>query len=179
MQHILADILSLIQHVKLSTDEPVGYRLEHCLCCGSQHPQRYGYYPRKADRTSHKEHSLNPILIQRFFCLVCERTCSVLPECIPPRRWYLWEIQQIALVLLLAGKSLRAAAQEITPSRRTISRWFNRFKEQYRLHKDVLCNIIADLGRAAGFEDFWKGCLKEMLLAKAMRLCHVAGVPVP
>jgi Homeodomain-like domain len=104
---------------------------------------------------------------------------SVLPECIPPCRWYLWEVQQMALSLFLLGKSLRAIAQEVGPSRHTISRWMNRFKEQFLLHKDVLCTNIADFGRIIDFTDFWQNCLCHFSLAQAMRLCHASGVTIP
>jgi transposase-like protein len=179
MAGILADILSLIQYSELFKDKSRDHRLDRCLCCGKARPQLHGCYPRKADRSGASDESLNPIWIQRYYCPACQRTCSVLPECLPPLRWHLWAIQQAALVLLLAGKSLRAIAQEISPSRRTIGRWMNRFKEQFRLHKDVLCHHVTDLGRTTGFTDFWQACLGQISLAQAMRLCHVAGATIP
>lgn len=175
MVGILAGVLSLLQHQNAQE----GYRLERCLCCGRANPHLHGRYPRKADRSNKSKGSLNPIFVQRYYCPECQRTSSVLPECIPPRRWYLWEVQQIALALLLTGKSLRATAQEIMPSRHTIGRWLNRFKAQWRLHKDVLCNHFADLGRTIDFDDFWQACFGQITLAQAMRLCHVAGALVP
>lgn len=175
MQHIVAGVLSLVQHIKQSNIQPSYYRPSCCLSCGKAGLRIHGSYPRKTDRSS----ELNPIFIPRFFCPHCHKTCSVLPECIPARRWYLWEIQQAALVLLLSGKSLYAAAKELTPSRHTLGRWLHRFKEQLCLHKDILCNHLADLGRTTGFSHFWNACLKNFSLATAMRLCHVAGVSVP
>jgi transposase-like protein len=179
MVGILADILSLIQYQQLVKEDTNPYRLEQCLCCGRANPHRHGGYPRKADRSGSNDRSLNPVYIQRYYCPSCEKTCSVLPECLPPHRWYLWEIQHIALSLLLAGKSLQATAQQIMPSRRTVGRWVNHFKQQLRFHKDVLCNHLADLGRTISFADFWQVCLSHFSLAQAMRLCHVAGVTVP
>ena len=178
MAGILADILSLFQYHQLFSVETSQHRLERCLCCGKAKPHRHGGYPRKADRTTQSE-SLNPVIIQRYYCPECQRTCSVLPECLPPRRWYLWEVQQVALLLLLAGKSIRAIAKEITPSRRTISRWLGRFKDRLPAHKDALCSLVIDLGRTTSFSDFWQACLGHFTLAKAMRLCAVEGVPVP
>jgi transposase-like protein len=175
MQHIIAAVLSLVQHITLLNTQSSSYRPTCCLFCGKTGLWIHGSYPRKADRSG----ELNPLFIPRFFCPHCHRTCSALPECIPPRRWYLWEMQQMALSLLLAGASLRAVEKEILPSRSTIRRWLNRFKEQFCFHKDVLCNHIADLGRTIDFFDFWKACLDHFSLAQAMRLCHVAGVPIP
>ena len=178
MGRIVAGILSLMQHQDTRSEQE-RYRLDRCLCCGRAHPQLHGGYPRKADRASKSGGSLNPIFIQRYYCPSCQRTCSSLPECIPPRRWYLWEVQQVALALVLAGRSLRAIAEAILPSRHTISRWIKRFKEQWPFHKDVLCNHFADLGLAIDFNEFWQACLNQVALAQAMRLCHAAGVLVP
>lgn len=178
MVHIVAGILSLMQHL-IAKEEQAPYRLENCLCCGKANPHLHGDYPRKAYRSGDNDSSLNPVYIQRYYCPACQRTCSVLPECMPPHRWYLWEIQQIALSLLLTGKSLRAVAEEVTPSRRTLGRWMNRFKEQSLIYKDALCHHITDLGRTSGLKDFWQSCLDHFSLAQAMRLCHAAGVPVP
>jgi transposase-like protein len=177
--HIIAGISSLIQYIETLKTEYKLYRLEKCLCCGKASPRLHGCYPRKADRSRKPGESLNPILIQRYLCSGCRRTCSVLPECIPPKRWYLWDVQQVALLLLLSGKSLNAAAEEIMPSRHTIKRWLTGLKEQLLLHKDVLCNHFIELGRTSNFIDFWKTFLKNNLLSTAMRLCHAAGVRIP
>lgn len=178
MVWILSDIVSLRQYIMIFEKKEFADN-ERCSHCGKSGLWRHGSYARKADRTSKPRESLNPILIQRYYCPSCRKTCSVMPECIPPHRWYLWSIQQAALTLLLAGKSLRAIAQEIAPSRRTVGRWINRFKEQFHFHKDVLCTHAVDLGRTTGFTDFWQACFGQMSLAQAMRLCHVAGVFIP
>jgi transposase-like protein len=170
---------SLIQYLSEIKLNPEQFRPEQCPCCGKSGVWLHGSYPRKADRSNNPDESLNPFFIQRFFCPHCRRTCSVLPECLPPRRWYLWEVQQAALALLLAGKSLYAAAKKLTPSRQTLGRWHDRFVKQLYLHKDALCNHLADLGRTTGFSDFWAVSLKELSLAQAMRLCHVSGVTIP
>lgn len=177
--HIIADIISLIQYIEVLKNKTEHNRLEECLCCGKANPRRHGSYPRKADHSNPGDASLNPIVVQRFLCLDCGKTCSELPECIPPRRWYLWEIQQIALALQLAGKSVRTIAQKIIPSRRTVSRWINRFKEQWLLHKDIFCNYFIDLGRTSSFADFWEVYFSQFSLAQAMRFCHTSGVPIP
>ncbi len=81
--------------------------------------------------------------------------------------------------MTLYGNSIYAIAKQIMPARRTIARWVARFQNQFHIHKDILCNHIPDLGRATGFNDFWTLCLNTRSLAKAMRLCHVAGGFVP
>jgi transposase-like protein len=177
--HIIAGILSLAQHIRTINDKLLQPRLKYCLCCGKANPRLHGSYHRKADRSGNQDESLNPVYIQRYYCTDCRRTCSVLPECMPPRRWYLWETQQATLVLVLSGKSLRAIARESLPSRHTIGRWVSRLKVQFHLHKDALCQHIADLGRTTGLADFWQACFSEITLSKAMCLCYAAGVPIP
>lgn len=180
MVHILSGIVSLMQYQSLLLNSDADYyRLAQCLCCGKSNPQRHGSYPRQADRTNKSSNSLNPVFIQRYYCLSCNKTCSVLPECIPPRRWYLWDIQQAALFLCLGGKSICATARELLPSRQTISRWMIRFKEHFLFHKDVLSSHFIQLGRACTMVDYWQIAFEKITLAQAMRLCHVAGVIIP
>src|SRR5580692_5567047 len=111
MPYILADLLTLEQYLLRFKQHDIGFP-DQCLNCGKSGLWLHGCYSRKADRLNAAGASLNPILIQRLFCPDCKKTCSVLPECIPPNRWYLWEVQQMAFLLLLAGKSLRAIAKE-------------------------------------------------------------------
>lgn len=179
MTIILAEILSLFQYIKILIHAPEQYRPNRCPGCGKSGLWRHGHYSRKADRLHQPDKSLNPIFIQRFFCPNCKHTCSLLPECIAPHRWYLWAVQQAALLLILTGKSFSAVAKEIPPSRHTISRWMSRFKERFHLHKDTLCHHFIALGRHCSFSDFWPTCLNIISLSQAMRLCHVAGVPIP
>ena len=179
MTYILPMFLSLVQY-KIASDTDLDLiRPDYCISCGRAHPWRHGPYPRKPHRDRGADESLNPILIQRYFCPGCEKTFSVLPECIPPRRWYPWEVQQAILLLFLLGHSAYEIAKESIPSYKTITRWFQRFQDQFRLHRDTLCSHFGALARTSSFADFWIVCFKQMTLGAAMRLCHVAGVPVP
>lgn len=177
MLSILAGILSLVQHITTLQQTPERYLPARCPHCGKAGVWRHGDYLRKADRLQDGE--LNPILIPRFFCRFCLKTCSVLPECIPPHRWYLWEIQQAVFLLCLAGKSFYAVAQASMPSQQTIKRWLGRFQEKFREHRDALCHWFVKLGHTLDFVDFWQACLNKISLGSAMRLCHVAGVIIP
>ena len=178
MMYILPDILSLIQYKNEVENNPDRVRLSQCVCCGRLNPWLHGTYPRESDRVNPSSTSQNPILIQRYYCPACQKTSSVLPECIPPRRWYLWDMQQL-VIFLCAAKMSSAVSTTIRPSRQTISRWFKQFNAQFHLHKDALCGRFAELGRTIGLSDFWQVCLKTLNLGAAMRLCHVAGVSVP
>jgi transposase-like protein len=180
MLYIIPGIRSLIQYLKV-LNHPLSDQRRPSCCphCGKTGLWCHGYYLRKPDRESQSDESLNPILIQRYLCSSCGRTCSVLPECIPPRRWYMWAVHQAVLILSLVGKSMRAIAKETLPSRQTIRRWLARFKEAFNLHKDTLCNHLIELGRTSGFSEFWEGAFKQMPLSQAMYLCHASGVIVP
>lgn len=179
MPGIVAGILSLTHYVASFEDMLKACRLKPCTHCGQSVLWLHGCYARKADRLSRAGESLNPLRIQRFLCPHCQRTCSVLPECIPAHRWYVWQVQQVALLLVLSGKSCCAVAKQAMPSRHTLKRWLARFKEQFHFHKEALCHHNALWGREATWTGFWQTVLKQMPLSSAMRLCHVAGVAVP
>lgn len=179
MRNIVSNICTLMQHIIELNKNPDTYRPDSCCYCGHNKLRRHGYYPRKADRENAAEESLNPIMIPRFYCSSCKRTCSVLPECIPPRRWYLWCMQQACLLLTLSGKSLRQVEKQTLPSRWTISRWANRLKEQFDLHSLHLKSCFSELGYYSLFERFWKNCLEKISLAKAMLVLNELGVAIP
>ena len=171
---ILPGITTLIQY--LATFKKLKYPLQ-CPKCDSCRLVGHGVYYRKADR---KSGALNPIPIQRFFCRNCHVTCSALPECIPPRRWYLWDIQQEALLLYSEGQSLRAITDQLSgPAVDTVARWVKRFQNQFSLHASVIRVLRPALACNPGFKAFWQACFKEFSLAVLMRLCHVAHVDVP
>jgi len=178
MMYILAGIMSLLQYViEYNTDKLE--RLARCPGCGRAKPWYHGYYPRDSDRINPSSTSLNPIFIQRYYCPGCNKTCSVLPECIPPRRWYLWQAQQEAILLFLLGNSARAVEKKVKPSRHTIKRWVNRLSTQFKLHKDTLCNHFPSFGLFTQPDRFWIHVFNKLSLSTAMRLCHAAGVCIP
>ena len=179
MRQIISDICTLMQHLSELSNNAEKYRPNSCCYCGHLKLRRHGCYPRKADRENTVEDSLNPIMIPRFYCPACKRTCSVLPKCIPPRRWYLWNIQQACLLLIFGGKSLRQVAKQTLPSRWSISRWINRLKEQFELHSFKLKSCFSELGYYNLFERFWKNCLDKLSLAKAMLALNNLGVTIP
>jgi Domain of unknown function (DUF6431) len=179
MIHILADILSLAQYLKTLREESDHCCLACCGHCGRAGPWHHGHYHRKADRSPSSNPPLNPIPIFRFFCPQCRRTSSALPECLPPRRWYLWEIQQAVFLGILMGKSLYAVAQSALPSRRTMSRWIQRFRQQFQRHQEVLRPHVLNPNLLQDFPDFWSAVLQLFSLGQAMRLCHAAGVEIP
>lgn len=180
MYIIVADIISLEQHLKILKtlpQIPESYQPICCPACGINGLWAHGSYERKPDRSP--EGTLNPMAILRFMCPHCKKTHSVLPECIPPRRWYPWFTQQAVLIGLLARKSLRFLSETLGPGRSTCRRWWGSLKAGFLNHAAALRTLISDLGRHPDFEAFWQECLTLMPLGKAMRLCHEQGVQIP
>jgi DNA-directed RNA polymerase subunit N (RpoN/RPB10) len=170
MNRIVASVTTLLQHVEAVKQTPEIYRPLSCPHCGIKIVWQHGYYTRKADRRQQGEDSLNPVPILRFCCSACRRTCSRLPLCIAPRRWYDWSAQQGALDGLLNGDSLRGCARAEVRDRRTVGRWWNWLQERGQTFESHLRARLPELGRIAGFVDFWRHVFKSMGLAAAMAL---------
>lgn len=180
MALILPGIHSLAQHLQHLQALPEDYRPQRCPHCGRARMWCHGAYTRKADRERSRAASLNPVPIPRFLCSFCYRTCSRLPECVPPRRWYLWAVQQAMLWLICAGHPLARVSEEGPPSERTVARWWRRLRGCLPEHRLHLCNRVPELGRESGeARSFWKACLKRMKLSSAMLMLTGAGLAVP
>ncbi len=179
MRPILAGIHELFQHVCVIKDDPAIFRPDKCPHCGQRNPHCHGFYSRKADRENSGQSNLNPIWIYRFYCSACKRTCSVLPECIPQYRWYLWKMQQTALFLYCSGLTYKKISQQLSPSRWTISRWIRRFKSQFNQHAPHLKSQFSWLGYTSGFIEFWQTYLSKKRLSTAMMLLKNLGIAIP
>ena len=178
MPTILTGIHSLDQHYSILLEKHTDYRPTCCKGCGKPKLWSHGFYTRKAN--CEKAHG-KPALIPRFFCPHCLLTCSVLPEYIPPKRWYHWVIQEVVLRLLLSGNtyndvlnslcSLNVNRQGfVEPSVSTLHRWWSRFKSDYSNNRFCLCNNFPSLGTTNELSTFWLSCLEKMRLSSAMAL---------
>lgn len=181
MSCILAGIECLWQHLEHLAVQPGAYRPQCCARCGKAGLWAHGVYWRKPDREGEggAGQSLNPVAIPRFLCPGCRHTCSVLPECIPPRRWYQWKVQQQVLVLVLAGASIEQISMQVRPCARTVWRWWSHLRERFAVHAFHLRNRFPELGLGQEAVSFWQGCLRRMTLAQAMFRLHQAEVTIP
>ncbi|MGH8847720.1 MAG: hypothetical protein ACREXQ_10850 [Polaromonas sp.] len=168
MQRILASVVTLEQHVQALAHNREAYRPPACPHCQAGGLWRHGCYHRKADRRSGKSESLNPVAVLRFLCRACERTCSRLPACIAPRRWYDWAVQQVVLLLLLGGCSLHHCASCTCPDRRTVRRWRDWLQGRGESFAFFLRSRFPQLGRLADHASFWRNVINSLSLQQAM-----------
>jgi hypothetical protein len=191
MPRIVPGIETLDQHRSTLSSDPERYRPKACTQCGLAHPWAHGCYPRKSDRPPEGDGRRHPILIPRFRCRnpACRHTCSRLPSCIPPRRWYLWSVQQLVLIRVLTGVSLCAAGTHFAlrtgPARSTIRRWRDGLRPAPTSQAPAGCFIFQLKGRFPALaqggdgDAFWLGCLRRLGLAGAMTALDALGVVVP
>lgn len=168
MNGILASIISLEAHAAALESGCEAYRPPNCPHCNGCKLWGHGYYERKADRELGSDGSLNPVAIARFLCTACLHTCSRLPLCIAPRRWYNWTVQQLVLMLILTGFSVKRCSGYTTLDRRTIGRWRDwlcQRSEDFVFH---LRSRFAELGRSPDTPMLWYRVMHEMTLGRAM-----------
>jgi len=167
MQRILATITTLDQHEEALKTDPGVYRPDACPHCGLAGLWHHGCYYRKADRDAGVE-SHNPVKVLRFLCNPCQGTCSRLPLCIAPRRWYDWAVQQVVLMLLLSGSSLAGCCRCCGLERRTVRRWRDWLDRRGETFAFWLRSRFPELGRHAEHAAFWRHVLDSLSLAQAM-----------
>jgi transposase-like protein len=179
MSLILSEIVTLRQHLNTLKQTPELYCPNACIYCQETVIWCHGYYYRKPDRLNRGDESQNDIPIPRFKCVTCFRTFSTLPECIAPRRWYPWAIQQACLWLSLSGRSIQSIHQLFPAARSTLSRWVRWLSDKFTVHHRILCSQDATLGYYSGLTSFWLHWIDLKLLSHAMALLNQEGVIVP
>jgi hypothetical protein len=176
MAIILPKVHSLEQHIQQLQSDPESYRPQQCPGCGHTSVWCHGYYHRHPGRHGKVCESLNPIPIPRFICARCQLSCSVLPECISPRRWYLWSIQQVMLMRLLPGA---LSVEQSLPHVRSIWRWWARLRERFKPHQFKFASLVLTLGQHDSATDFWHDCLSRWRLSSAMLFIQQSGEVIP
>lgn len=171
MHRIVGSICSLVEHLSAVVTDPEVYRPAACPHCGCAGVWRHGCYRRKADRSAAGAlNRLDPVPVLRFFCQACVRTCSRLPACIAPRRWFDWAVQQAVLLLVLGGMSLHGCARCSGRDRHTVRRWRDWLHRRGEPFAFFLRGRWPELGRVADFDAFWRNVIDELSLQQAMVL---------
>lgn len=147
----------------------------------------HGSYDRYPDRpVVVGKTPLNPLKILRYICkyVECKKTCSFLPECIPPRRWYIWKVQQNVIQRYLNGDTWdKINAATMVPVK-TCKRWCKWLVAKHNNYALILKNVAGNLKEALldcanDTKQFWRICFTHTSLDRAMLLCHQAGVGTP
>ena len=168
MHRIVTSIVSLEAHAAALESGFDALRPRNCPHCNGCKLWGHGCYHRKADREPGGGGSFNPVAIARFLCAECLHTCSRLPLCIAPRRWYNWTVQQLVLMLTLMGFSVRRCSACTGLGRHTVRRWRDwlcQRSEDFVFH---LRSRFAELGRAPDTPMLWYRVMHEMTLGRAM-----------
>ena len=179
MTFILSELNDL-QHIEMPHNNSKEYQKSQCPSCGRTGLWKHGTYYRKGREITNRE-----IPIQRFLCPHCNKTCSMLPEFISPRRQFQWFTQQLVMQLILTTKNISEAWKAIssqpgsTPSMSTIRRWWRHTCQQYLQHRFYLCNTLPELGYSSDQVSFWKMCLDRLSLSNAMVILTRSGHPIP
>jgi hypothetical protein len=168
MQRIVASVTTLDRHLEAVAKGGDHYRPQACPHCRLAGLWGHGCYHRKADRSAGSGASRNPVPVLRYLCRGCLRTCSRLPLCIAPRRWYDWAVQQVVLALVLAGCSVHLCCRCTGRARRTVRRWRDWLGRRSETFAFFLRSRFAQLGRTAEDASFWRNVLAGMSLAQAM-----------
>lgn len=168
MNRILGAITTLEQHfVEIANGGDV-YRPLNCPHCQASGLWRHGCYCRKADHAACSDEARNLVPILRFLCRLCSRTCSGLPACIAPRRWYGWGIQQLVLLMVMAGIPLLQCCQQTGRARSTVRRWRDWLHARTDSFSFFLRSRFPDLGRVYDPAAFWPQVMSAISLAQAM-----------
>jgi hypothetical protein len=97
-----------------------------------------------------------------------------LPECIAPRRWYNWNLQQIGLIASLKPpEPIRLPREESltlcpAPVRRTLQRWRHWLQERTPPFRQALISRFPELGRTVDEGAFWHRVFNTLGLSLAM-----------
>jgi transposase-like protein len=179
MCRIITEIRTLDQHFLTLYSNPSIYRPACCDQCGCSGLWSHGVYYRKGDRSFIGSYRHEEIPIPRFRCPHCDSTCSRLPACLAPRRWYPWSLQALALLLLFTDCSPSRAGDWVGVHLSTVKRWRDGLQERNEEFAFHLRSLFPSLGRNGEGDAFWSSSLRSMGLSEMMAAVCSLGVVVP
>ncbi|MCP4996577.1 MAG: hypothetical protein GY934_22805 [Gammaproteobacteria bacterium] len=179
MNRIVPDIDTLEQHIHEINHNSERYRPQWCPTCGFGGLWVHGSYDRYPDRGLESSGRLNPVPIPRYRCDQCGVTCSRLPSCIAPRRWYIWKVQQQVLLAVLLGESIRSVSRRFMPGRHTIRRWLTWLYCHDQSYRFSLASDFPWLERMPEWSSYWYSAMTTVSLDNLMTCLDNQGVTVP
>ncbi|HEY8449067.1 MAG TPA: DUF6431 domain-containing protein [Bacillota bacterium] len=139
-------------------------RDRRCEVCGQRRLRKHGSYERDAVR---RPTWAVRILIQRYLCRACHKTCSLRPDLLWPRRSYV--LPKIALSARHHGGSVRRIAAALHIPRSTLQHWLRHAERhllpalrQWLAHELALRVLDVDVARLAARPESL-GLLVELL----------------
>lgn len=178
LRRILSEVASLPEHAKRLINQPEDYRPEQCPHCNHTHLWGHGHFTRKPLGDC----DIKVVEVPRWRCLGCKTTFSVLPSCIPPRRWYMWIVQQAVLVYLLSGGTQEQCFDDLAhlgPAPCTIQRWWRWLKRKNNEFSHHLRNLQPEWGRTADLREFWRVAIAEKQMRELMAYLDAQGLTIP
>ena len=179
MCRMIGSIRTLKQHLFTLKSDPCFYKLKRCPQCRRGGLWAHGVYYRKGDRSLVSENRSVLLPIPRFFCPHCNSTCSRLPMCLSPRRWYPWDAQGLALLLVLEVIPLARIREWVGACADTVRRWRTWLAERSGTLEFHLRSAFPYLGRHGQGDAFWSAALRKPGLPEAMAAVCRQEVPVP
>jgi hypothetical protein len=180
MYRIVSGITTLLQYIGTLLSKPEVFHPQQCPLCGFGCLWKHGFYFRKANRCPIPgEEHLHMIPISRYLCTGCRHTCSRLPSCIPPRRWYSWLSQQEILLFMLATCCLHGCSVKFSMCRSTVRRWWKWLKSRTSIFEFTLRSRFPEWGRFIDFISFWIGAMGSMPLSEMMAQLDNDGMTIP
>lgn len=179
MCRMIGSIRTLAQHFLTLNIAPSVYKPKRCPQCKHGVLWAHGVYYRQGDRSLISEKRSVSTPVPRFRCPHCNTTCSRLPGCLSPRRWYPWDAQAMALFLVFRGNSLALIRKLVVASEDTIRRWRAWLAEHAETFEFHLRSVFSHLGRNGQGEDFWYAALREKELSRMMATVCRLGEAVP
>ena len=179
MCRMIGSVRTPRQHFFTLKSNPCAYRPQRCARCGRGGLWAHGLYYRKGDRSVASANRSVLIPIPRFCCAHCGATCSCLPGCLSPRRWYPWSTQGLALLFVLNGISLTRIREWVGVSADTVRRWRTWLIRRAGTLEFHLRSAFPHLGRHGQAEAFWTTTLTTLGLSDAMATVCRQGEIVP
>ena len=179
MSRIVSGIITLRQHIATlrSTPKSTAPRVSELR---AWHLRHHGCsLPQGGSPPGDPGEYLNPIPIPRYLCASCRHSCSRLPECLAPRRWDSWVLQQQALQALLTVYSLHGCSTTHGLCRSTVRRWWIWLSSSTVTFEFFLRSRYPEWGRTSDWQSFWRTCLNEMPLSGIMANLDHDGIDVP